>query len=485
MSTVGAWHRWHGGAPADLPALTWRGHTSSYAALEDRVRRAATLLQRWGLRPGDVIALQLPKAPVAFELHLAALATGIVTLPMSTAYTESEVAHLVDDSGCARAVRGTTDADLTALEHELTGCSPASPWPPPDPGDDALAMLCYTSGTTGRPKGARILHRNLVAAVEALHTTWRWSRDDVLVHALPVHHIHGLVVAQYGAYRAGAHACWLPRFDADAVLHELSERRATIYMGVPTHYHRLLRAPRLGPCPHMRLFTSGSAPLPATAHTAFEARTGHRILERYGMTEVGIVLSNPYEPAARRPGSVGHALPGVKVRIANSRGETLPPGEIGEVRIAGPSVFDGYHMLPERTAAALAGGEMHTGDLGSVDEDGYIHLVGRRSDLILSGGLNVYPREVERVLLTHPAVAEVAVFGLPDDDLGEAVTAAVVWRDGVGPDDLRAWCRGRLAGFRIPKRVHVVEGLPRNAMGKVVVRALRAQFGESGSGVGP
>jgi len=464
---------------AEHPAvITWTGEKITYAELHERVRRAAAWLSAQGVGPGDIVALQLPRHPRFLELHLALLAMGAATLPLNRQYTATEVAFLVGDAGARLLVLGD-DQPAPDTTVPLVRASQVTPGdhPPADLPEqvdrDALAVLCYTSGTTGRPKGARIPQSALEACVEALHEAWRWSADDVLVHALPLFHIHGLFVAQHGALRAGATSVWLERFDADAALAAIEAHRATVFMGVPTFYHRLLRSEATADLSTMRLFTSGSAPLPAADHVAFAERFGHRIVERYGMTEVGIVLSNPLD-GDRRPGTVGHPLPGVELRITDDDDTDVAPGEVGEVRIAGPSVFEGYHGLPEQTEAAIGDGWMHTGDLGFRDDQGYVHLVGRQSDMIISGGLNVYPPEVEAVLRAQPGVDEVAVFGLPHPDLGEQVSAALVGR--ADPEQLVAAAREVLAPFKCPRAVFRIESLPRNAMGKVQKARLRRRF---------
>jgi malonyl-CoA/methylmalonyl-CoA synthetase len=341
-----------------------------------------------------------------------------------------------------------------------------------------VAAILYTSGTTGRPKGAMLTHGNLAANVEALAALWRMRRNDALLHALPLFHAHGLFVALHCALFAGARLLLLPRFAAEPVAALLS--RATVYMGVPTHYLRLLALPAFGreSCAGMRLFVSGSAPLLAATHREFTARTGHEILERYGMTEALMITSNPYD--ARIPGSVGFALPGVELRVVDASGRALPAGEIGVLEIRGPSVFAGYWGMPEKTREEIhPDGFFVSGDLACIAADGRVTLVGRAKDLVISGGLNVYPAEVEAALDALPGVAESAVIGLAHPDLGEGVTAVVVG-DGSLPLDeaaIRRGLEGRLARFKHPKRVFFVESLPRNAMGKVQKTALRERFG--------
>jgi phosphoserine phosphatase/GNAT superfamily N-acetyltransferase len=334
-----------------------------------------------------------------------------------------------------------------------------------------VAVIAYTSGTTGRPKGALLTHDNLAATVCTLHDAWRWSASDVLFHALPLFHIHGLFVAQYGALWAGASTLWTDRFDAAEALRTLERRGCTVFMGVPTFYQRFLD---LGPehradLSRMRLFTCGSAALPAATHRAFHERFGHRILERYGMTEAGIVLSNPYE-GERRPGAVGHPLPGVQARIVDpSTREVVVGGEVGELQIRGPSVFAGYLGQPERTAEAMIDGFLCTGDLGRLDAEGYVHLVGRSRDVVITGGLNVYPSEVESALVEHPDILEAAVVGVRDPDLGERPVASLVMRDGASIDgtSLDAFLSDKLATYKRPRDVRLLPTLPRNAMGKV------------------
>jgi len=464
--------------PDHTAVIHWSEPPLTYAALHRRVAQTATWLREQGIRGGDVVALQLPRGLPFLQLHLALLALGAATLPLNRQYTAAEVEFLVADAGAALLVVGDQPTRIAGevvvrrvSEVHIDGLAEADLPDALDP--ETLAVLCYTSGTTGRPKGARIPQRALEACVRALHEAWGWRRDDVLVHALPLFHIHGLFVAQWGALYAGATAVWLERFDAGAVFEAIARHRATVFMGVPTFYHRLLRHPGEPDLSSMRLFTSGSAPLPASDHERFAARFGERILERYGMTEIGIVLSNPLD-GERRPGTVGHPLPGVRLRITDEAGNDVPVGTVGEVRIAGPSLFEGYHGLPEQTEAAIGDGWMHTGDLGRLDDDGYVTLVGRRSDLIISGGLNVYPPEVEAVLRRYPGVEEVAVFGVPHADLGEQVRVAVVGE--VDATALVRFGREELAAFKCPRGVHRIDALPRNAMGKVQKNVLRARY---------
>jgi malonyl-CoA/methylmalonyl-CoA synthetase len=465
----------------DHPAVIFGEEVVTYGELSARLARARGWLRSQGVGPGDGVALQMPRSLAFLELHLATLSLGAWTLPLNPAYTASEVDFALGDAGpklavLPRALAVTADLPVVAAEDvrgALDAASPASAVPVPG---ETLACLCYTSGTTGRPKGARISHDNLAFTVTALHGAWRWSADDVLLHLLPLFHIHGLFVAQHGALYAGATAVWLPHFDAEAALRAIEAHRATVFMGVPTHHARLLALPEdvNADLSSMRLFTSGSAPLPARDHAAFAARFGHVILERYGMTEVGIVLSNPYE-GPRVPGTVGFPLPGVTVQVVDrDTGEVAPNGAVGELWIRGPGVISGYHDRPDATAESLAGGWMRSGDLARRDpSDGRISIVGRARDMVISGGLNVYPAEVEAVLREHPGVAQAAVVGIPDPDLGERVVAAVVPRGPVAVEALLAHCRDHLAGYKRPKALRLVDALPRNAMGKVQKHRLR------------
>lgn len=473
------------------PALVVGDQIVTYAELAQRIRRAAGWLHAQGLGPGDVVALQMPRSLLFLELHLGALATGVITLPLNPAYPASELDFYLEDSGAALAVlppsdgRGTVassrvvpaDAALRQAVDETAPLALPAELPP-----ETVAMILYTSGTTGRPKGAVLTHSNLRATVEALHHAWAWRADDVLIHALPLFHVHGLFVAQHGALRAGATTHWMDRFDAAGALDLIDEVGGTLFMGVPTFYSRLLALPssarwRLD---RVRLFTSGSAPLPARDHERFSTRFGHTILERYGMTEVGIVLTNPYD-GDRRPGTVGFAVPGAQIRIVDqATGAPCPPGEVGEIQIRGPSVFREYLGRPDATAQALVDGWMRSGDLARRDPDGYVQIVGRSKDMILSGGLNVYPSEVEAVLRQHPAIAAAAVVGVPDPDLGERVVASVVAtaEATVEPSHIIAWARQRLAPYKCPKAIERTTELPRNAMGKVQKAILRARWAQ-------
>jgi len=429
----------------------------------------ADTLRARGVRPGDRVAMQMEKSPFAVLLYLACLRSGAIFVPMNTAYTEVEVAHLVADAEPALVVRDAGEFG------EVRG----DVFEDVDPKPDDVAAILYTSGTTGRPKGAKLTHRNLASNAAALHKAWGFRPDDVLLHALPVFHAHGLFVAINCTLANGTPMIFLPRFDAGVVIESLP--RATVFMGVPTFYTRLLADARFNAdaCTSMRLFISGSAPLLASTHDEFRVRTGHAVLERYGMTETTMITSNPLD-GHRRPGSVGPPLPGVEVRVTNEQGAALAAGEVGGVEVRGPNVFVGYWKRPELSATEFTpDGFFRTGDLGCFDEDGYLRIVGRSKDLVISGGLNVYPIEVEEVIDAIDGVLESAVIGVADHDFGEAVVAIVVAEPGktIDGESVRTLSRERLAAFKVPKRVHVVDALPRNAMGKVEKARLRSEFG--------
>ena len=471
------------------------GTTWSYADAHRRALGYAAALKGLGVAPGDRVAVQVEKSVEVLLLHFGCLAAGAVYLPLNTAYTDAEVAYFLEDAEpalvvCRPSAREglepvarnagvrhleTLDADGTGSIAALADASPAAAGPVERRQGD-LAAILYTSGTTGRAKGAMLSHGNLTANAEALAEVWRFTPEDVLLHALPIFHTHGLFVATNTCVMAGASMILLPRFEVPEVLRRLPE--ASVLMGVPTYYARLLQAEGLtrDRVRHVRLFVSGSAPLSAELHREFEARTGHAILERYGMTETGMITSNPYD-GPRRAGTVGLPLPGVEVRIAEpATGAPLPAGEVGVVEVRGPNVFKGYWRQPEKTAAEFrADGFFISGDLGRIDEQGYLELVGRDKDLIISGGLNVYPAEVEAALDALPEVFESAVIGVPHQDFGEAVTAVVVLRPGrqLTEADVRTRLVGELAGYKVPKRVLFADELPRNAMGKIQKTTLR------------
>ncbi len=476
------------------------GGSATYGQLETRVGRTAAYMLSLGIEPGDRVAAQLPKCLPFIYFHLAALRIGAVFLPLNPAYPAAELAYFLADSGARLFIadakdRSKLDPITDGLpEHQKTTYiykpvesgeswledrAPAGVPLPSDP--DQTAMMLYTSGTTSRPKGALITHGNLSANIESLHEAWGWREDDRLLHGLPIFHVHGLVVALHGALQAGATAVMLPTFDAKVALELLRSRRFSVFMGVPTMHRRLYRlaAGRPIDLSHMRLMTSGSDRLPDDLFFGYQETFNVTLLERYGMTETGMNLSNPLH-GERRVGSVGLPLPGVRARVVDQATERpLPDGAVGEVQIKGDHVFKGYWRQPEKTAEAFTpDGWLRTGDMGLREADGYFTLKGRAKDLIITGGLNVYPPEVELVLMAHPAVAACAVIGCPDDEWGEQVVAAIIPRDGcrVDADEICAFCRERLAHYKAPKRVVAVDELPANALGKVQKAKLRGAF---------
>jgi len=475
-SLPSAWRRRAEEAP-DRPAL-WAAGSGwlTRGALERDSRRVAGRFHRAGLAPGDRVLCSAATSMELVVAYLAALRLGLVVVPANTAYLEREIAHVVGDAEPRAAIvddpaRG--EWARKAAGGDLLVVGPEADLPDADPPELDLAgrgdpaLLCYTSGTTGAPKGAVLRHGNLLASAQALRLAWRWTEGDRLVLALPLFHIHGLGVGLHGTLLAGASAVLLPRFDVDPVLDAVRDHRATLFFGVPTMYARLAGSPRAGELAALRLLVSGSAALPPTVFERLAERAGQRVLERYGMTETIMNVSNPHD-GERRPGTVGLPLPGVELRLADGDGEVL---------LRGPNVFGGYWRNPQATAEAFdADGWFRTGDLGSLDERGYLRIEGRSKELIITGGYNVHPREVEELLLEHPAVAEVAVVGTPSEEWGEVVTAFVVPADHADPPDpqeLLAFAGGRLAAFKRPRLVRYLEALPRNALGKVLKHELR------------
>jgi malonyl-CoA/methylmalonyl-CoA synthetase len=459
--------------------------------------RLANALVARGVKPGDRVAVQVEKSPDAIILYLACLRAGAAYLPLNTGYTLAEMEYFIGDAEprvviCAPerqaalvpvaeklgAAVETLGVQQDGSMLDLARVQPTEFADIPRAGDD-LAAILYTSGTTGRSKGAMLTHRNLASNAEALRQTWRYSAKDVLLHALPIFHTHGLFVATNITLVSGASMILLPKFDTDAIFALMP--RATVLMGVPTFYVRLLQDKRLSPdtTRHMRLFIAGSAPLLAETHREWTAATGHAILERYGMTETNMLTSNPYD-GERVPGSVGHPLPGVELRIAEPEtGKLLPESEVGMIEVKGPNVFKGYWCMPEKTKAEFRDdGFFITGDLGKIGVGGYVYIVGRGKDLVISGGYNVYPKEVETEIDAIPGVFESAVFGVPHKDFGEGVTAAVVKAPGAVLEerDVHKALDGRLAKFKLPKAVLFVDALPRNTMGKVLKNELRERY---------
>lgn len=479
-------------------ALRFDGEQWSYADLFAASGKLAHALVQQGVRPDDRVVVQIEKSPMGLALYLASLRAGAVFVPLNTAYTVSELSHFISDAEPSLVVCDPTSAgELRSLAEGLAervvtmgpdgrgslldsanGC-PAEFATVVRNGDD-LAAILYTSGTTGRSKGAMLTHCNLMANAETLRQYWRYTCDDVLIHALPIYHAHGLFVAGNVTLLAGAAMHFLAKFDADQIVRLMPS--SSVLMGVPTYYTRLVQHPGLAEASRdMRLFISGSAPLLPETHLAWRERTGHAILERYGMTETNMLTSNPYD-GERVPGSVGPALPGVEVRIAEPRsGNLLEAGEIGVIEVRGPNVFKGYWRMPKKTTTEFReDGFFITGDLGRIDDRGYVHIVGRDKDLVISGGFNVYPREVEMEIDGIAGVMESAVIGLPHPDFGEAVTALIVADLACAPTEtaIVAALQGKLARFKQPKRVLFVDELPRNTMGKVQKNVLRQQFAD-------
>ena len=475
---------------ADRPALLLADAPDwTYGHLQGQAERAAGALVAAGVAPGDRVLVQLGKLPETVALYLACLKVGAVYVPVNTAYTPREVAYFIEDSEPRLFVAADAEASDGNVGVEtltesggswrtlLAETEPTLDTTPRK--DDELAAILYTSGTTGRAKGAMLSHDNLASNVLALDRYWGWQDDDVLLHALPIFHVHGLFVALHCAFLRGTPMIFQPRFDIDALIAELPN--ATVLMGVPTFYTRLLADPRFDAAlaSGMRLFISGSAPLTEQTFAEFEERTGMRILERYGMTETLMNTSNPLD-GERVAGTVGFPLPLVEARIAGDDGGELAAGEVGGIEVRGPNVFAGYWRMPEKTAEEFrTDGFFRTGDLGVMDAEGRVSIVGRAKDLVISGGYNVYPKEVERLLDEIPEVAESAVIGVPHPDFGEAVVAVLVAAgESVSEDRVDAHLRGNLARYKQPKRVFCVESLPRNAMGKVQKNELRTRYAE-------
>ncbi|MCK0207676.1 malonyl-CoA synthase [Starkeya koreensis] len=473
------------------------GARLTYADAERRSAQYANAFVALGLKPGDRLVLQAEKSVEAVFAYLGAVRAGGVFLPLNTAYTPPEVEYFLGDAqaaifvcdpaseaalapiaaaqGCPRVL--TLDAQGEGTLRDAADAA-GTDFADVPRGPDDLAALLYTSGTTGRSKGAMLTHDNLASNALALVETWRFTPDDVLIHALPIFHTHGLFVAINVTLAAGSSMIFLPKFDPELVLKLMA--RASVLMGVPTFYVRLLKSPGLTPeaAARMRLFISGSAPLLAETHREWRARTNHAILERYGMTETGMNTSNPYE-GERIAGTVGFPLPGVSLRVvAPESGEELGAGEIGMIEVKGPNVFSGYWRLPEKTAAEFHDGWFITGDLGLIGPDGYVQIVGRGKDLVISGGYNVYPKEIETEIDALPGVIESAVIGIAHPDFGEGVTAVVVARPDATLDEKSVIdaLEGRLARYKCPKRVIFLDDLPRNTMGKVQKNLLREQY---------
>lgn len=445
----------------------------SYREFAAMSGQAAHSLIKLGVRPGDRVMMQAEKSIDMLALYMGTIRAGAIFVPVNTAYTAAEVGYFLGDAepsvficenkGVETSVKTMNPDEWRAFQEITCSAIYATERSVSD-----IAAILYTSGTTGRSKGAMLTHDNLLSNAESLKTAWRFTSDDVLLHTLPIYHAHGLFVATHTAMLAGASIIFEPKFSTAAVVSQID--KASVLMGVPTHYTRLLDDDRFTKekTANMRLFTSGSAPLLASTHKAFSQRTGHMIVERYGLTETTMNSSNPYDKE-RRPGTVGFALPDVEIRL----------GSDGEILVRGPNVFAGYWRKPEKTYAEFdEDGFFKTGDLGSFDEDGYLTIIGRKKDLVISGGLNVYPKEVEEAIDAIEGVMESAVIGLPHVDFGEAVTAIVVLDDGVRDVDIIGQLKHRLASFKCPKKIIIVDEIRRNSMGKVQKNLLRDEYHE-------
>jgi malonyl-CoA/methylmalonyl-CoA synthetase len=475
--------------------LRFEGEEISYRSMRQRAEGFGAGLVAWGLRPGERVALFLGNHPDLLAAYLGTHLAGGVVVPVNTQYRKGELRHIFGDAGvrlCLTDEERKPELERTREElRDLDAVIETGPeledflgegLSPEMPRGDDLAVIAYTSGTTGRSKGAMLLHRNLLANARAVCEAWHWTHEDTLFLALPLFHTHGLMVGAHGTFLKGSGAELHRKFDAAAAYEALLEGRVTMFFGVPTMYTRLLReadAREERPRP-IRLYVSGSAPLSPQAFDEFEDLFGERILERYGMTETIMNLTNPYD-GQRRPGTVGRPFPGQEARVVDVESrEPLPDGEIGEIEVRGPNVFPGYWNRPDATEESFDGeGWFATGDLGSVGEGGYFTISGRAKELIISGGYNVYPREVEEVIEGCPGVSEVAVVGLPDPEFGERVVAAVVREDpGLTAEKVTSFCREGLAGYKKPREVVFVDDLPRNALGKVIKHRVREEISE-------
>ena len=477
------------------------GRTHTYDDMFKLTAQYANALVNLGVTPGERVAACVDKSVEAMLLYLGCLRVGAVYLPMNVGYTETEIDYFIFDAKpvvliCASNARNSLKKiakahgvkSLETLDDDGTGSfvktvnNASKKFITVDRTGDDLAAILYTSGTTGRSKGAMITHRNLSSNATALVEYWCYSENDVLLHALPIFHVHGLFVATNITLMSGSSMIFLKGFDRDEVLTHIPS--STVMMGVPTFYVRMLSSEKLTKeyTGHMRLFISGSAPLSPEVHRQFEIKTGHAILERYGMTESGMVTSNPYD-GERRPGTVGFPLPGIEIRIVDTKkGFELTPGDVGSIEIRGPNLFKGYWCMPEKTESEFRDdGFFISGDLGRIDREGYLNIVGREKDLIISGGYNVYPAEIENALDAYPGIFESAVIGLPHEDFGEGVTAIVVSKadTDLDGDQIRKSLSETLAKYKVPKKLIFVDTLPRNKMGKVQKAQLRDQYREA------
>lgn len=485
-------------AHADKELLcTGDGQSHSYSDIEKKSAQVANFLSGLGTSPGDRVTVQVEKSPWSLCVYLACLRAGFVFHPLNMAYTESELQYFLDnaepsliicDPKNEETIKNIAGLSLAQKVFTLDGTgggnlseyvnTAADTFTDVKRGKNDLAALLYSSGTTGIPKGIMLTHKNLLRNTEALVEAWGFSSNDRLLHALPIFHVHGLFVAIGCVLLSGASMRWLNSYNAEEVLRFLPE--STVMMGVPTYYTRLLATNKIGTeiTRNVRVFISGSAPLLEETFLEFEKKTGHRILERYGMTETNMNTSNPLD-GMRKPGTVGPPLPGIAVRITDDEGTVVPGGTIGNLQVKGPNVFIGYWKMPDKTTDDFtADGFFNTGDKGRIDDDGYVSIVGRAKDIVITGGLNVYPKEVELFIDDLPDVIESAVIGLPENDLGEGVVAIAVPKnmDKISEESIIITCKQHLANFKIPKRVIFVDELPRNTMGKVQKNKLRNTY---------
>ncbi|WP_135506964.1 malonate--CoA ligase [Roseovarius aestuariivivens] len=475
------------------------GKTLSYKDFLGQAAQIAHAITALGVKPGDRVAVQVEKSPEALALYAACVQAGLIFLPLNTAYTADELEYFVENSEAALLVCDPAKEEKLAPIAKRLGArletlgddgkgsiiemaaGHGDTFETAERTEDDLAAFLYTSGTTGRSKGAMLSQGNLLSNARTLKEHWRFTSDDVLLHALPIFHTHGLFVATNITLLAGGAMIFLPKFDLDVMIDKLPQ--ATAMMGVPTFYTRLLGDERFTGdlVSHFRLFVSGSAPLLAETHTQFEARTGHRILERYGMTETNMNTSNPYD-GERRAGTVGFPLPGVELKVTDpDTGKELAQGEVGQIEVRGPNVFQGYWRMPEKTKAELRDdGFFITGDLGKIDDDGYVHIVGRNKDLIISGGYNIYPKEIELLLDEQPGVMESAVIGVPHPDFGETVVGVLIPEKDASPDvdAIMEAAKESLARFKHPRKLVIEDELPRNTMGKVQKNILRDRYND-------
>lgn len=490
----------------DKHAVIFESDSYTFQDIFSMSKRVAALLAKIGIKSGDRVAIQLPKSMEMIFCYLANLTMGAVTLPLNTAYKTEEIEYFLKDSGSSLfittqqnyiSLKGMLDTipDMSCMlvdgSHEKTICYQGelekvevSSYPIFQAAADDVALICYTSGTTGLPKGAMITHGNLVENTKAIAKAWAWSEKDILLHVLPLFHVHGLNIALIGALHAGSQMIMHEKFEPLKAWTAIEKSGCTMVMGVPTIYHRLLNQweavtekPDIGT---VRVFISGSAPLSTKLFNRFQREVGHRILERYGMTEAGMITTNPIAESERKPGSVGYPFDGVEVRIADEEGKDITSGEIGEIYVRGNNIFKGYWRNPDKTKETFHDNWLKSGDLGYQDPDDKLrtYIVGRGKDLIISGGYNVYPKEIENIVDQYDGVHESAVFGLPDEDFGEKVAAAVVLKESsaLKESELIDFCKQRLAGYKCPKVVFVRDDIPRNVMGKVQKQLLQKAY---------